>query len=36
LETPLLIIGGRVYQGFNSIDTNIREAYLTAATASFF
>jgi hypothetical protein len=31
LETPLLIIGGRVFQGYDSIKTNIREAYLTAA-----
>lgn len=31
LETPLLILGGRVFQGYDSIDANIREAYLTAA-----
>jgi glutaredoxin len=31
LEFPLLILGGRVFQGYDSISTNIREAYLTAA-----
>jgi glutaredoxin len=31
LQFPLLILGGRVFQGYDSIDTNIREAYLTAA-----
>jgi thiol-disulfide isomerase/thioredoxin len=31
LETPLLIVGGRVFQGYDSISANIREAYLTAA-----
>jgi thiol-disulfide isomerase/thioredoxin len=35
LQTPLLIVGGRVYQGYDSIDTNIREAYLTAAEDLF-
>jgi hypothetical protein len=31
LQFPLLILGGRVFQGYDSISTNIREAYLTAA-----
>jgi hypothetical protein len=31
LTFPLLILGGRVFQGFDSIGSNIREAYLTAA-----
>ena len=31
LETPFLILGGRVFQGYDSISTNIEEAYLTAA-----
>ena len=31
LETPLLILGGRVFQGYDSINANILEAYLTAA-----
>jgi hypothetical protein len=31
LEFPLLILGGRVFQGYDSITANIREAYLTAA-----
>jgi len=35
LETPLLIIGGRVFQGYDSISANIREAYLTAGEDLF-
>jgi thiol-disulfide isomerase/thioredoxin len=31
LETPFFIIGGRVFQGYDSISANIKEAYLTAA-----
>ena len=31
LSTPFLVLGGRVYQGYDNISTNIREAYLTAA-----
>ncbi|MDR0553615.1 MAG: hypothetical protein LBG76_02280 [Treponema sp.] len=31
LQVPLLILGGRVFQGYDSISSNIREAYLTAA-----
>ena len=31
LETPFLILGGRVYQGYDSISAHIRDAYLTAA-----
>jgi len=31
LETPFFVIGGRVFQGYDSISSNIREAYLTAA-----
>ena len=31
LSTPFLILGGRVFQGYDSISSNIREAYLTAA-----
>ncbi|MDR0730193.1 MAG: hypothetical protein LBF63_00880 [Treponema sp.] len=31
LQFPFLILGGRVFQGYDSITTNIREAYLTAA-----
>jgi hypothetical protein len=31
LQFPLLILGGRVFQGYESISVNIREAYLTAA-----
>ena len=31
LTFPLLILGGRIFQGFDSINSNIREAYLTAA-----
>ena len=31
LEVPLLIMGGRIFQGYDSISTNVREAYLTAA-----
>jgi thiol-disulfide isomerase/thioredoxin len=31
LQTPFLVLGGRVFQGYDSISTNIREAYLTAA-----
>ena len=31
LTPPLLIIGGRIFQGYDSIGANIREAYLTAA-----
>jgi thiol-disulfide isomerase/thioredoxin len=31
LEPPLLILGGRVFQGYDSIRSNIYEAYLTAA-----
>ncbi|MDR2375430.1 MAG: hypothetical protein LBD96_03220 [Treponema sp.] len=31
LQFPLLVLGGRVFQGYDSITTNIREAYLTAA-----
>lgn len=30
LQFPLLILGGRVFQGYDSISANIREAYLTA------
>ena len=35
LTFPFLILGGRVFQGFNSINTNIREAFLTAAEDIF-
>jgi len=31
LETPFFVIGGRVFQGYDSISANIREAYLTTA-----
>ena len=31
LQTPFLVLGGRVFQGYDSISANIREAYLTAA-----
>ena len=31
LHTPLLVLGGRVYQGYESISENIYEAYFTAA-----
>lgn len=31
LSLPLFIVGGRVFQGYDSITANIREAYLTAA-----
>jgi hypothetical protein len=31
LTLPVLILGGRVYQGYDNISSNIREAYLTAA-----
>jgi thiol-disulfide isomerase/thioredoxin len=31
LETPFMILGGRVFQGYDSIASNIKEAYLTAA-----
>jgi hypothetical protein len=31
LELPFLLVGGRVYQGNQSIANNIREAFLTAA-----
>jgi len=31
LETPFFVIGGRVFQGYDSIGANIKEAYLTAA-----
>ena len=31
LQTPFLVLGGRVFQGYDSISNNIREAYLTAA-----
>jgi thiol-disulfide isomerase/thioredoxin len=31
LQSPLLILGGRVFQGYDNISANIREAYLTAA-----
>ena len=35
LETPFLVLGGRVFQGYDSINANIREAYLTAAEDLF-
>jgi hypothetical protein len=35
LELPFLLVGGRVYQGHQSIANNIREAYLTAAEDRF-
>jgi thiol-disulfide isomerase/thioredoxin len=35
LSLPVLIAGGRVFQGFEAIAGNIREAYLTAAEDSF-
>ena len=35
LEAPFLILGGRVFQGYDSISANIREAYLTAAEDLF-
>jgi hypothetical protein len=35
LQFPLLILGGRVFQGYDSIGANIREAYLTAAGRIF-
>jgi thiol-disulfide isomerase/thioredoxin len=35
LTLPVLIAGGRVFQGFETIADNIREAYLTAAEDSF-
>jgi hypothetical protein len=31
LSVPFLILGGRIFQGYDSIASNIREAYLTAA-----
>jgi hypothetical protein len=31
LQFPFLALGGRVFQGYDSIANNIREAYLTAA-----
>jgi hypothetical protein len=31
LQTPFLVLGGRVFQGYDNISNNIREAYLTAA-----
>jgi len=31
LQTPFLVLGGRVFQGYDSISSNIRETYLTAA-----
>jgi hypothetical protein len=35
LELPFLLVGGRVYQGNQSIADNIREAFLTAAEDLF-
>ena len=31
LSFPLMILGGKVFQGFENIQSNIREAYFTAA-----
>lgn len=35
LQTPLLIVGGRVFQGHENIANNIREAFLTACEDMF-
>jgi len=35
LQAPMLIAGGRVYQGRDTISANIQEAYLTAAEDIF-
>jgi len=35
LQTPFMVLGGRVFQGYDSISNNIREAYLTAAEALY-
>jgi thiol-disulfide isomerase/thioredoxin len=35
LEPPFLLVGGRVYQGHQSISNNIEEAFLTAAEDLF-
>jgi hypothetical protein len=35
LELPFLVLGGRIFQGYDSISANIREAYLTAAEDLF-
>ena len=31
LTIPFMVLGGRVFQGYDNIKSNIREAYLTAA-----
>ena len=35
LELPLLVVGGKIYQGNESIENNIKEAYLTTGEDIF-